>query len=129
MDVEGIMNRIRKHSDSHQIGMIASHLGIVRASSRDGRKVTRIEVAYDMNSLKNILKYIKSLPGIIEVLAEVHEGLLNVGDEILFVAVGGDIRDNVFPALFKAVDLIKKEASRKKEIFGEDRLKGQDYQK
>jgi molybdopterin synthase catalytic subunit len=118
MDVEGIMDRIRKHPDSHQIGMIASHLGIVRASSRDGRKVARIEVAYDMNSLNNIIKYIKSLPGIIEVLAEVNEGLLNVGDEILFVAVGGDIRDNVFPALFKAVNLIKKEASRKKEIFG-----------
>ncbi len=118
MDFEGVLNRIRKHPDSKRIGMIASHLGIVRASSRDGRKVTHIQVAYDMNALKNIIKYIKSLPGIIEVLAEVNEGLLNVGDDILFVAVGGDIRDNVFPALFKAVDLIKKEASRKKEVFG-----------
>ena len=52
-----------------------------------------------------------------EVVIEINYGRLNVGDEILFVAIGGDIRDNVFPALMKTVDLIKKSASRKREIF------------
>jgi molybdopterin synthase catalytic subunit len=57
------------------------------------------------------------LPGIVEVLVDINEGRLKVGDEILFVAVGGDIRENVFNALIKVVDLIKKKASHKREIF------------
>jgi molybdopterin synthase catalytic subunit len=33
------------------------------------------------------------------------------------VAVAGDIRENVFPALARTVDEIKAKASRKKEFF------------
>ena len=117
MDVEKILDNIRKHPDSHKIGMIASHMGVVRGSSRDGKAVTAVEVAYDLDIVAKIINYIKMLPGIVQVLIEVNDGLLNVGDEILFVAVGGDIRENVFPALIKAVDMIKKDASRKNEIF------------
>ena len=116
-DVNGIIQKIRQHPDSHRIGMIASHLGVVRGSSRDGRKVTKVEVHYDQKSIRNIIQNIKKLPGIVEVLVEINEGLLEVGDEILFVSIVGDIRENVFPALIKAVDLLKKEASRKREIF------------
>ena len=57
------------------------------------------------------------MSGIIEVLVETRDGQLNVGDEIMAVVVGGDIRDHVFPALIKTVDRIKKEGSRKKEEF------------
>ena len=99
------------------MGMIASHLGIVRGSSRNGRKVTGIEVVYDQKVVDDIIKDIKEMPGITEVVIETNYGRLNVGDEILFVAIGGDIRDNVFPALIKTVDMIKKNASRKREIF------------
>jgi molybdopterin synthase catalytic subunit len=64
---------------------------------------------------------IKKLPGIVEVIVDINEGSLEVGDGLLFVAVGGDIRDNVFDALIKAVDLIKKRASHKREIFMDQR--------
>ena len=117
MDIHGIMQKIRTHPDSHRMGMIASHMGIVRGDSRDGRKVTGIEVAYDLDVVDNIIKDIKELPGIYEVIVDLKEGLLEVGEEILFVGVGGDIRENVFPALIKAVDRIKKEASRKIETY------------
>ena len=119
MDTVKVLEGIRKHPDSHRIGMIASHLGIVRGNSRDGRNVKEIEVAYDIEVLNDIIQYIKSLSGIIEVSVEIREGLLKVGDEILFVAVGGDIRENVFPALIEAVDMIKRKASRKREIYEE----------
>jgi molybdopterin synthase catalytic subunit len=33
------------------------------------------------------------------------------------VAVAGDIRENVFPALIQTVDRLKAEASKKKELF------------
>ena len=117
MDVNTMIERIQKHPDSNKIGMIASHLGVVRGSSLNGRNVTQIDVSYDHDVIENIIKDIKVLPGIVEVLIELNEGLLAVGDEIMFIAVGGDIRDNVFPALIKMVDRVKKEASRKREFF------------
>jgi molybdopterin synthase catalytic subunit len=120
MEKEKILEKIKMHPDADKIGMIASHLGIVRGHSRDGRKVTAVEVNYDMNALGKIIQNIKKMPGIVEALVEVKSGLLTVGDEVLFLAVGGDIRENVFPALIKGVDMIKKDAARKKEIFEDD---------
>jgi molybdopterin synthase catalytic subunit len=99
--------------------MIASHLGLVRGSSRDGRTVTAIEVAYDRERLRKIVEEMKGLPGILDIQVETSEGRLEVGDEILAVVVGGDIRENVFDALVRTVNRIKAEASRKREFFGE----------
>jgi len=117
MDINGILQKIRTHPESHRMGMVASHLGIVRGSSRNGKKVIGVEVVHDQKVIDDIVKNIKELPGIVEVLVETNHGRLDIGDEILFVAIGGDIRENVFPALMKTVDLIKKDASRKREIF------------
>ena len=117
MDIEKIVDSIRSHPESPKIGMIASHLGVVRGHSRNGRDVEGVEVTYNIGQLDNIISYIKKLPGIIEVKVEINSGQLEVGDPILFVAVGGDIREHVFPALMEAVDLIKKNASKKREIY------------
>ncbi|MBN1848117.1 MAG: molybdenum cofactor biosynthesis protein MoaE [Deltaproteobacteria bacterium] len=117
MDLEKMIEKIKNHPDSSKMGMIASHLGIVRATSRDGQRVKHIQVSYDLRILNIIINNIKKLPGIIEVIAEVNEGQLQVGDEILFVAIGGDIRENVFQALIQAVDLIKKDACKKREFL------------
>lgn len=119
MDTEKILEMIRNHPESPKIGMIASHLGVVRGHSRNGRDVRGVEVAYDMEILDNIILDIKLLPGIIEVKVEVNSGCLAVGDPILFVAVGGDIREHVFPALMEAVDRIKNNASKKREIYAQ----------
>jgi molybdopterin synthase catalytic subunit len=117
MDKEKMLEKIRKHQDFSKVGMIASHLGIVRGNSRDGRKVVAVELKYDMAALDDIIKHIKEMPGIVEVVADVRAGLLKVGDEVLFLAVGGDIREHVFPALIKGVDMIKKDAVKKREVF------------
>jgi molybdopterin synthase catalytic subunit len=57
------------------------------------------------------------MKGIVDVLVEINEGRLAVGDDILAVAVAGDIREHVFSALITAVNRIKKESSQKTEIF------------
>jgi len=115
MDLNKMIERVRRSTDPSKVGMITSHLGVVRRTSRDGREVTSIEVAYDREALHAVVREIKKMPGIAEVLVETREGRLNVGEEILAVVVAGDIRENVFPALVNAVNRIKKEASRKKE--------------
>ena len=115
MDLNKMIERVRKNTDPSKVGMITSHLGVVRVTSRSGGDVLSIDVAYDQEAIQTIIRDIKKMPGIAEVLVETREGRLNVGEEIMAVVVAGDIRENVFPALVTAVNRIKKEASRKKE--------------
>jgi molybdopterin synthase catalytic subunit len=117
MGINRMIQTIKKHPDYPKMGMIASHLGVVRETSLDGRKVTGIEIGSDRNVIDTIVSDIKEMPGIIEVLVEAREGTLKVGEEVMVVAVGGDTREHVFPALASAVDRIKKEGTTKKEIF------------
>lgn len=118
MEIEKIIEKIKKHEKAENIGMIASHLGIVRGFSRkNGRDVESVNVKYDMDALGDIIQNIKRMTGIVEVMVEVNEGDLKVGDELMFVAVGGDIRENVFAALIEAVNKIKEGAVSKQEIF------------
>jgi molybdopterin synthase catalytic subunit len=115
MDLNKMIERVKKNTDPARVGMITSHLGVVRSTSRNGHDVTSLEVAYDQEALQAVVRDVKKMPGIAEVLVETREGRLNIGDEILAVVVAGDIRENVFPALVSAVNRIKKEASKKKE--------------
>ncbi|MBW2063883.1 MAG: molybdenum cofactor biosynthesis protein MoaE [Deltaproteobacteria bacterium] len=115
MDFNAMVAKLKSHPRAAEMGMMAFHLGIVRATSRDGKNVEGLEVEYDYDMIANIISNIKQLPGIVEVLVEAREGRLGVGDEILAVAIAGDVREHVFPALEEAVNRIKAEASRKKE--------------
>ena len=116
MDFNRMIQTIKEHPDYPKMGMIATHLGVVRGTSLNGQKVEGIEVGFDQNKISNIISKIKQMPGIIEVLVEAFGGRLNVGDELMAVAVGGDTRDHVFPALIDAVNRIKTEATSKKEF-------------
>ena len=115
MDLTKMVRNLRRRKNSEKIGMIVSHLGIVRGTSLDGQKVTSIQVEYDHEAIQNIIQDIKRSKGIFDVQVQTKEGRLKVGDEILAVVVAGDIRENVFPALIKTVNRIKADASKKKE--------------
>jgi molybdopterin synthase catalytic subunit len=117
MNIEKMLETVKAHPESSKMGMIASHMGLVRETSLNGDSVKGIHVHFDGEAIGTIINDTKKLPGIVEVLVETRDGRLKVGDEIMAVVVGGDIRDHVFPALIKAVDRIKKEGSRKKEEF------------
>ncbi len=117
MDLNEMISKLKQHPESHRVGMIASHLGVVRGTSRDGREVTGIKVVYDHNVLGNIVKDIKKMPGIVDVMVDTNEGHLAIGDDVLAVAVAGDIREHVFSALMEAVNRIKTKSSRKTESF------------
>jgi len=106
---------MKANPNFHKAGMIASHLGIVRSFSRDGKTVSGVDVEFDMGKIDEIIRDIKSRPGIVDILIQTNSGHLEVGEEIVAVVVAGDIRDNVFPALIDAVNRVKSEASTKKE--------------
>ena len=117
MDMNSIIDAFKKHPYYPKMGMIASHLGVVRETSLDGRKVTGIDVEFDESTIEKIASETENMEGIIKVIIETSGGHLKVGDEIMAVVVGGDTRDHVFPALMTAVNRIKTKGTRKKELF------------
>jgi len=115
MDLNRMIEEIKAHPDFHKAGMIASHLGIVRSFSRDGKAISGVDVLFDSQKIEEIIRDIKSRPGIVEILITTNDGHLKVGDDIVTIMVAGDIRENVFPALIDAVNRLKSEAATKKE--------------
>jgi molybdopterin synthase catalytic subunit len=115
MDVSEIIGRIKAHPDYHKAGMILVHNGVARATSRDGKPVSQLDVRVDRKRLEEIIAEMKMRQGVVEILAEVREGKLKVGDDVMIVAVAGDFRENVFSALMDTVNRIKKEVTQKTE--------------
>ena len=115
MQLDKMIATIKANPNFHNAGMIASHIGIVRSFSRDGKSVEAVDVKFDKAKIEQIISDIRSRPGIVDVLIQTNSGHLAVGDEIMTVVVAGDIRENVFPALIDTVERLKSEASTKKE--------------
>lgn len=115
MDMMKMMEKMRANPDFQKAGMVLFHNGVVRNTSRDGTPVNELTVKADREMLKEIVSLAKKRPGILEVLAEVNEGTLHPGDDVMLVAVAGDFRENVFPALMDTVDEIKRKVTKKTE--------------
>ena len=116
MNLTDMIKRAKSHPDYKKAGMILCHNGVVRNTSRDGKPVSDLFVKVNWKRLEEILCEMKGREGIIEVLAEVQEGRLFPGDDIMLVVVAGDFRENVFPALIDTVEAIKSQVTKKTEV-------------
>jgi len=116
MDMNALINVIKSRPDYHRVGMILCHNGVVRGSSRDGSPVHRVRVAADHETIQRIVDEQKLRPGIMEILYEINEGDLNVGDDLLAIVVAGDIREHVIPVLTDTLNLIKAHGTKKTEF-------------
>jgi molybdopterin synthase catalytic subunit len=115
MDMNALIGKIKMHSDYNKVGMILCHNGVVRGTSRDGATVTSIDVKVDWEVINAVVAEQKARPGIIEILVEVNEGRLAVGDDLLAIVVAGDIRENVIAVLTDTLNAIKQRGTRKQE--------------
>lgn len=115
MEIAEFLQRIKNRPDFDRVGMILCHNGVVRGFSRDGRRVSAVHVDVNRDVLQALVKEMEARPGIVEVIAEVNEGMLPVGADIMYVLVAGEIRENVFPVLQETVNRIKKEVLTKEE--------------
>jgi len=115
LDMNRMIEIIKKNQDFEKVGMILCHNGIVRGYSKDGRKVKALKVKLDNAKLTNLINRIKRKPGIIDVLVDIREGELSIGEDIMYVVIAGDIRENVFPALKEVVNSIKSYVIKKEE--------------
>ena len=110
-----MIQKIKEHPRYHEAGMILCHNGVVRKTSRDGCPVEELLVRCHHERLREIVERMKRRPGILEVLAHVNEGVLRPGDDVMYVVVAGDFRENVFSCLMDGVNEIKKTVTEKKE--------------
>lgn len=106
--------------------MYLIHNGVVRETPRaqvregaeDVRPVTAMEFSYDREKLDAAVADTYRLPGIYYIRTWLAEGQLKVGDDIMYVLIGGDIRPHVVDALDYLVGRIKSECVMEKEIYG-----------
>ncbi len=108
MDMNALIGKIRMHEDFHKVGMILCHNGVVRGTSRDGSAVSSVDVKADWEAINAVVAEQKARPGILEILVEVNEGLLAVGDDLLAIVVAGDIREHVIAVLTDTLNAIRR---------------------
>jgi molybdopterin synthase catalytic subunit len=109
---------IRRHPEFHKAGMLLAHNGVVRATSRDGRRVRGLRVGVDHRRLEQILTEQRNRPGIIDIRVAIAEDRnLSVGDDVMVLIVAGDIRENVISVLSDTLNRIKTTVTEKTEFF------------
>ena len=118
MEIMNLIDRIKQHPDYHRAGMILCHNGVVRETSREGRKVSGLRLRVDHERLKQVIDTHKTRPGIIEILVEIAEDRdLSVGDDVMLLVVAGDIRENVISTLTDTLNAIKSSVTEKTQFF------------
>ena len=118
MDIKQMLNQVKQRSDYEKVGMILCHNGVVRGTSRDGRKVSGLKVTVDQDKLGKTIEKYKARVGITEILVEINADCdLKIGDDVMALVVAGDIRENVVSTLSEALNEIKSSVTHKTEYF------------
>lgn len=123
--IEQWLKEAKASENAGKIGMYLVHNGVVRESARanvregkqDTQSVTGMEFSYDHEKLAAAIESAYSLEGIYYIKVWLNEGVLKIGDDIMYVLVGGDIRPHVVDALQYLVGKIKNECVAEKEIY------------
>lgn len=118
MDISKTIAEMKKDPDfAANVGMVLIHNGVVRGHRRGDRAtVTGVDVTIDEARMEALRAEYETKPGIYRIVAKANAGPLQVGDDLLFLIVAGDIRENVKPVLAELLDRIKAEAVSKSEF-------------
>ncbi len=118
MDITGTIAELKQRPDfNDHVGMILIHNGVVRNWSRQDRKqVKALEVTVDTDTVERLRQEYLKKPGIYEIIIEAHSGRFHPGDDLLYIIVAGDLRENIKPVLAELLDRVKAEAVSKQEI-------------
>jgi len=110
-----LVEKVKKEVDPAKVGMIVCHNGVVRGTTRAGLPAELLEIDVNQAAWDRIVDEMRRELGIAAVEAHLFTGRRQVGDDVMLVVVAGDIRENVFPVLERAVNRLKAEAVLKKE--------------
>jgi molybdopterin synthase catalytic subunit len=118
MNISQLVERIKNNPKFHEVGMVLYHNGVVRGTSRDGKKVRGLRVRVDHERLEKILSENRQRPGIMDIQVWINEDTdLRVGEDVMFLVVAGDFRENVIATLEATLNTIKSTVTSKTEYF------------
>ncbi len=118
MNLTDLITVVKKHPDFDQAGMVLCHNGVVRATSRDGRRVSGLRVKVDRQRLTAVIEAARRRPGVVDVQVEIAADRdLSVGDDVMVLVVAGDVRENVIAALEVTLNAITTTVTSKTEFF------------
>ena len=124
--VDAWLKEAKVHESAPKVGMYLTHNGTVRQTPKakvrygaeDAKDVTGMVFSYDQAKVDEIITETYKLEGIYYIKVWLNEGQLQVGDDIMFVLIGGDIRPRVIDALNYLVGRIKNECVNETELNG-----------
>lgn len=119
------LEEAKKDPSAENCGMFLFHNGIVRktpkAQVRCGQNgsgvVSGMLFSYDGQKVTEAVDAARKLEGIYYVRVWLNSGELSLGDDIMLVLIGGDIRPHVVDALQFLVGKLKNECVIEQEIF------------
>lgn len=119
------LKEAKKAPEASKIGMYLVHNGVVRETAKakvregneDTKNVTGMFFTYDREKIDCVIEQTKALDGIYYVRVWLNEGELKMGEDIMYVLIGGDIRPHAVEALDFLVGKIKTECVTEREIF------------
>lgn len=123
--IDAWLKEAKQHENAGKIGMYLTHNGVVRESAKakvrqnaeNTLPVKGMFFSYDPEAVDKIIEETCRMEGIYYIRVWLNEGELKVGDDIMYVLIGGDIRPRVVEALQYLVGRIKNECVAEKEIY------------
>ena len=110
------LKEAKAHESAPMCGMYLTHNGTVRQTAKarvrqgqDAPDVSGMYFTYDQAKVDAAVAATYKLEGIYYVRAWLNEGELGLGDDIMYVLIGGDIRPRVVDALQFLVGKLKNE--------------------
>ena len=119
------LREAKQDESAARIGMYLVHNGVVRQSAKakvrqgaeNTKPVTGLVFSYDKEKVDAAITETYQMNGIYYIRVWLNEGQLTVGDDIMYVLVGGDIRPHVVDALQALVGKIKSECVVETELY------------
>ncbi len=123
--VDQWLKEAKEDPSASECGMYLIHNGTVRQTARamvrqgadNTETVTGMVFRRNVEKIDQAVRKAKEMPGIFYVRVWLNEGVLTLGDDIMLVLVGGDIRPHVIDALQSLVGTIKNECVIEQELF------------
>lgn len=108
-----------------ECGMFLLHNGVVRRSAKakvrsgdeNAPEVRGMYFSCDAEKAAAAIREAEAMQGIRVVRVWLNEGTLSVGDDIMYVLIGGDIRPHVVDALQALVGRLKNECVTERELL------------
>ena len=120
------LEEAKASKNANLCGMFLTHNGVVRATAkaqvREGEEkppVVQVDFSYDAEGLEAAVAEALTWDGVYYVKVWLNEGICNVGESLMYVLIGADIRPRCIDALQRLVGHIKNDLVVEREVYAE----------